>query len=149
MDILDLSGGGEVMFSLEHHEISLHDDLKPNFAFVKNGERSVVFVPFVVELQLDKNIDNAHMGKIFRYNIEILKANPRRQFITSVLTNLDTMYLAQTTRDSKKPHYLSHKLSSEFKFMDKGLLYIQQMLKYPKQVGYDENFLFSIEIKNR
>lgn len=58
---------------------------RPDFMFVeKNAPKNInpIYSSFVLELlELGKNIEDKHIGKLIHYNREILSCNPTREFI--------------------------------------------------------------------
>lgn len=126
---------------------------RPDFYFITKNRPSRLYAPFIVELQVGE-FDNNHKGKMATYNSMILETSVRRNFITSILTNLEEMIFVKSSRIAPLSDTFKHDFSDEKKFwLDdtsglSGLNYIQQMLDTPEIVGYDEQLNFTISIKN-
>jgi hypothetical protein len=136
-------------FELKHECRELFKFKRPDFVFLtKDNPVQLLYASFVVELQMNK-INSEHKGKIIKYNTEVLEANPRRKDITSVLTNLDVMHLVKTYRNKDKEgkEEIRHLVSNPIMFWTDGLLYIQQMIETPDQVGFHQKDIFTIDIK--
>lgn len=122
---------------------------RPDFIFIKKSGPSklnLLYASFVVEMQVGQ-FDNDHIGKLMKYNEEVLNSNPGRKFITSVLANLDDILLIRSkpgVKDDK--HVIYHKISKNINFWEHGINFIKQFLDDPKSAGYDEKNNFSVEI---
>lgn len=116
---------------------------------VEEFKKHLVYAWFVIEIMLAKNnFDRKHTAKTKRSNEEILLANPRREFVISILTNLDTAMLIKSTRSesSSSGEKFHHELTMTFSFWDQGLFYIDQMLNNPNLAGYSDDSNFSVKI---
>lgn len=101
----------------------------------------------MVELMVG-TLDKKHKGKLMLYNEEILNSNPSRQFIISVLSNLNDMILLKTkvVPSTDEQCEFIHEFSKHINFWVHGVKYIKQLHNLPKTAGYDEAYNFSIQI---
>lgn len=73
--------------------------LKPDFTFREKNMPTIPFYcSFVAELQI-KAFDLEHKGRMFQYHEMFMRANPCRQNITSLITNLKSTQIIKTERE--------------------------------------------------
>lgn len=127
----------------------MQNDLRPDFMFVEEFKQHLVYSWFLVKIQKDQYFDQRHKTNMKKYNETILLANPCRDFVVSILTNLNSAMLVWSKREkqgSQTTDSFIHQQTETFKFWNQGLYYIERMLKDPKIAGYEDNKNFSVEI---
>lgn len=135
------------------HEVTLDSQRRPDYIFIKISEPdeiNLLYACFMVELMVGKSLDKKHMGKLMLYNEDVLNANPSREFIISVLTNLNDMLLLKSevcTNDNAE-YEIKHTFSKHMNFWKHGVKYIRQLHNLPITAGYDDDKNFSIEISD-
>lgn len=135
-------------FVLIHEHKNLILNKRPDFSFAKKSNyNSLVYAPFLVELQIN-DFDNKHLGKVMGYNTEILKFNPKRQFIISVLTNMKQIKLIRTERSLKNPKEITNKQSEPQDFCT-AFPILLHMLTYPETAGYIDDSGIKVQITER
>lgn len=131
-----------IKFIFKNENSVIMKNFRPDLIVVEEFKEHLVYALFVVEIQLKEN-DNDHIIQTLKYNEEILLANPRRQFIISILTTLEKTMLMKSSRVGD---IIIHERSTKFDFWDQGLNYIYDMLANPSKAGYDANLNFTVEI---
>lgn len=133
------------------HEEMTELERRPDFTFTKKSAPEKLYLyyaGFVVELMV-KKLDDNHKGKLMVYNQEILNTNPCREYVISVLSNLDDMLLLKSTIKLAKKNegfVIYHYFSKPINFWTDGYKYIKQLHNSPKTAGYDEKYNFTIMI---
>lgn len=106
---------------------------------------------FVIELQVGK-LDPSHKAKVVIYNEAILRLNPTRRFVISVLTNMVDVMFIKSTRSSVKTvsnHDYSHCYFYDTLNHDDGdkcgpgLMKLVHCLESPSTVGFSPSIGFS------
>lgn len=150
-NVIKKLGLTNTMFQLRH-EVTLDSEKKPDYIFIKDTasyKTNLIYASFVVELQV-KTINDEHIGKMLRYNEEVLYCNPARQFVISVLTNLEDIILIKSqpgpNKNGQFDDDIIHYVSKYINFWKHGVKYIKQMHSLPEMVGYDEQKNFSIKV---
>lgn len=122
--------------------------LRPDFMFVEEFKQHLVYAWFLLEIEKDLTFDKRHKINMRKYNEEILLSNPCREFVVSILTNLNCAMLFWSKREKLNDDTCSfiHEQTVTFSFWDQGLYYIERMLKDPRIAGYEDDKNFSVEI---
>lgn len=122
------------------HKYTFGDNLQPSFVFnQENMPTNPFYCSFMVELQT-KDIDVEHKGRLLQYHKLFLLANPDRQYISSLLTNLKSAVIIKTKREDDDS--IEHFEWPEIPFWPNktslyGLRLLNKMIKDPECVGYD------------
>lgn len=132
------------------HEDVLKSERRPDYVVIPAVEGKKKISPlyglFAIELKLADltiNDDDQHVEKLITYNDEVLSSHPSRGFITSVLTNLETMVLVKSTRGDTT----AHQTSQPIEFWTDGIKCLKQMLDSPLDTaGYSDDFNFFIHV---
>lgn len=122
------------------------NELRPDFMFVEEFKQHLVYAWFLLEIQKAQNFDKRHRNNMRKYNETILLANPRRNSVVSILTNLKLAMFFHTKRDKDTSDSFIHEHTHTFGFWEDGLYYIERMLKDPKIAGYEDDKNLNVEI---